>query len=124
MSGYNFQKNIVFFCLKIFLTFTNSVDPGEMLHYAAFHLDLHYLQKYSFRGFQNTKRVKNDSHLYLLMYLHFGYFEMLCITQVYCIYALNLCKLSPATKELKVNSMLRNLNSLTIKVVPLPEGYT
>ena len=48
MSDYNFQnKNIVFFCLKIFFTFTNSVDPDEMQHYAAFHLGLHCLQKYS-----------------------------------------------------------------------------
>ena len=55
VSGYNFQKNIVFFCVKIFFTFTNSVDPDEMQHYAAFHLGLHCLQKYSFRGFLNTK---------------------------------------------------------------------
>ena len=27
---------IVLFCLKIFFTFTNSVDPNEMQHYAAF----------------------------------------------------------------------------------------
>ena len=43
-----FSKNIVFFCLKIFFTFTNSVDPDEMQHHAAFHLGLHCL-KYSFR---------------------------------------------------------------------------
>ena len=69
MSGYNFQKKkIVNFCLKMFLTFTNSkdpdemqhydianiVDPDEMQHYAAFHLGLHFLLKYSFRGFPNT----------------------------------------------------------------------
>ena len=48
-------KNTVFFCLKIFFTFTNSVDPDEMPHYAAFHLGLHCLQKYSFRGYPNTK---------------------------------------------------------------------
>ena len=54
MSGYNFQKNIVFYCLEIFLTFTNSVDPDEMQYHATFHLDLHCLQKYSFRGFPNT----------------------------------------------------------------------
>ena len=47
--------NIVFFCMKIFFTFTNSVDPDEMQHDAAFHLDLHCLQKYLFRGFPNTK---------------------------------------------------------------------
>ena len=36
MSGYNFTKNIVFFCLKIFFTFSNNVDPNEMQQYAAF----------------------------------------------------------------------------------------
>ena len=44
---YSFQ--IIFNCilfLKIFL---------KMWHYAAFHLGLHCLQKYSFRGFPNTK---------------------------------------------------------------------
>ena len=30
-------------CLKIIFTLTNSVDPDEMLHYEAFHLDLHCL---------------------------------------------------------------------------------
>ena len=64
---------IVFFCLKIFFTLLNSVDPDEMQHYAAFHLGLHCLhpdemqhnaafhlglhclQKYSFRSYPNTK---------------------------------------------------------------------
>ena len=55
VSGYNFQKKLVIFCLKIFFTFTNSVDSDEMQHYAAFHLGLHCLQKYFFRGFPNTK---------------------------------------------------------------------
>ena len=56
VSGYNLkEKNIVLFCLKIFFTFTNSVDPDEMQHYAAFHLGLHCLQKYSLWGFPNTK---------------------------------------------------------------------
>ena len=36
--------------LKIFFVLANSVDPGEMLHYAAFHLGLHCLPKYSFRS--------------------------------------------------------------------------
>ena len=35
--------------------FANSKDPYEMQHYAAFHMGLHCLQKYSFRGFPNTK---------------------------------------------------------------------
>ena len=50
MSGYD----IVFLCLKIVFTFTNSVDPDEMLYYVAFHLGLHCLQKYLLRGFLNT----------------------------------------------------------------------
>ena len=50
-----FVKNVLF-CLKIFFTFTNSVDPDKMQHYAAIHLGLHCLQKYSFKGFPNTKR--------------------------------------------------------------------
>ena len=36
-------------------TFTNRVDPDEMQHYATFHLGLHCLQKFLFRGFPNTK---------------------------------------------------------------------
>ena len=33
----------VFLCLKIFFTFTSSVDPDEMPHYAGFHLGLYCL---------------------------------------------------------------------------------
>ena len=36
--------------LPTLLTLANSVDPNEMQHYAAFHLGLHCLPKYSFRG--------------------------------------------------------------------------
>ena len=50
MLGYKLKT-----ILYSFVTFTNSVDPDEMQHYAAFHLGLHCLQKYSFRGFPNTK---------------------------------------------------------------------
>ena len=46
-------KNIVFFFLNIFFTFTNSVDNDEMQLYAAFHLGLHCLQT----GFPNTKGI-------------------------------------------------------------------
>ena len=41
-------------CLKIFFTFTNSVDPDEMQQHAAFHLGYHCLQNYSLRGFLNA----------------------------------------------------------------------
>ena len=45
VSDYNL-KNIVFFCLKIVFTFTNSLDSDEMQHDDAFYLGLHCLQKY------------------------------------------------------------------------------
>ena len=41
----------------------NSVDHDDMPHSAAFHMCLHCLQKYLFRGFQSTKgsfTEKND----------------------------------------------------------------
>ena len=52
-SLYNFK--LFLFSLKIVLVLANSADPDEMRYYAAFHLDLHCLPKYLFRGFQNTK---------------------------------------------------------------------
>ena len=54
---------VLLICLKIFFTLTNSVDPDEMQHYAAFHLSLHFLQKYSFRGFGNTKGYRKTDIL-------------------------------------------------------------
>ena len=36
-----------FYRLKLFFTFTNSVDPDEMQHNAAFYLGFHFLKKYS-----------------------------------------------------------------------------
>ena len=48
---YNFPKNIVFLSMKIYFDFANSADPDEMPHDAAFHLDIHCLSKYPFRGF-------------------------------------------------------------------------
>ena len=43
LMDYSFWFDIVFFCLKIIFTFTNSADPNEMLHNAAFLLGLHCL---------------------------------------------------------------------------------
>ena len=40
--------HVVNFKTNIFYTFSNSVDPNEMQHHAAFHLGLHCLQKYLF----------------------------------------------------------------------------
>ena len=53
VSGDNFQKILISFVL-IFFTFTNSVDPDEMQHCAAFHLGLYCLQKNPLRSFLNT----------------------------------------------------------------------
>ena len=56
VSGYNFKKNILYhFVERSFLDLPKSVDPDERQYYAAFHLGLHCLQKYSFRGFQYKK---------------------------------------------------------------------
>ena len=50
-----FSKNTVFLSLKIIFVLTNSVDPDEMWHYAAFHLGLQCLPKYLFSGFPPSK---------------------------------------------------------------------
>ena len=54
----NLLKNNVFLSLKVVLILPNSADPDEMQHYAAFHLGLHCLSKYQFRGFQHTKGLQ------------------------------------------------------------------
>ena len=41
-------------CLKIVFILINSVDPFEMLHYAAFHLGIYCLSKYLFTGIENA----------------------------------------------------------------------
>ena len=54
VSGYSFIKYCIF-CLNIIFNFTNSVDPDEMQHHAAFHMGFLCLQKYRFGGYRNTK---------------------------------------------------------------------
>ena len=51
VTGYNFKKRVVFLSLKNDLFLDNSADTDGMLHYAPFHLGLHCLPKYQFRGF-------------------------------------------------------------------------
>ena len=41
---------VYFVSLNVVLILANNVDPDEMQHYAAFHLGLHCLRKYPFRG--------------------------------------------------------------------------
>ena len=58
-----FNYFIVLF-LRTFFYLENSVDPDEMPHYAAFHLGLHCLSKYPFRGFKYTKGEPYISYIY------------------------------------------------------------
>ena len=53
--SYSFQTIFVFQSLKIDFVLASSADHDEMLHYAAFHLGLHCLPKYLFRGLGFTK---------------------------------------------------------------------
>ena len=43
--------------LMINIVLANSANPDEVPHYAAFHLGIHCLAKYTFRGFQSTKKL-------------------------------------------------------------------
>ena len=49
------SKNTAFLSLKIDYVLANTVNPNEMLIHAGFHLDIHCLPLYWFRGFQYTK---------------------------------------------------------------------
>ena len=55
VTGRIFLNYDVNLSLTVVLILANSVDPDEMQHYAAFHLVLHCLPKYPFRGFLYTK---------------------------------------------------------------------
>ena len=52
------MMNLLSLGLLVVLILANSADPDEMKHYAAFHLGLHSLSKYPFRGFLVFKRLK------------------------------------------------------------------
>ena len=54
-SKVEFLNYDVFLSLMVALILANSADSDELQHYAAFHLGLHCLPKYPFRGFQYTK---------------------------------------------------------------------
>ena len=55
-----------------------SEDPDEMQHYAAFHLGLHFLQKYSFRGFPEYKGLS------LLVKLWYFYHRVVSLSILPC----------------------------------------
>ena len=56
VKGYIFKKKNNL-SLKINFELANSANPNEMPHYAAYHLSIHCLAKYIFRGFQSTKKL-------------------------------------------------------------------
>ena len=59
--GRNFLNYDVFLSLRVVLNLANSADPDKML-YAAFHVGLHCLLKYPFRGFQYTNDLRVERH--------------------------------------------------------------
>ena len=57
-KAFGSDKLTLLYCFLLsedLFTFTNSIDLDAMQHYGAFHLGLLCLQKYSFRGFPNTR---------------------------------------------------------------------
>ena len=52
---YTFLNNYVILSLSIILMFANKADIDEMQQYAAFHLALHCLPEYPFRGFRTPR---------------------------------------------------------------------
>ena len=50
---------------KVKSVFLKSVDTGEMQYFVAFHLGLHRLSMYPFRGFQYIKSIMQDSMMSL-----------------------------------------------------------
>ena len=46
--GYKFSNKIEFLSLKIVSVFANSADSDEISISAAFHLSIHWLQRYQF----------------------------------------------------------------------------
>ena len=55
VAGYYAVLAVLLFSLKMDFVLTNSADPDEMLHDAAFQQGLRFLPKNPFRGFQSTK---------------------------------------------------------------------
>ena len=57
-------QNSVFLSLKIDFVLTNSENADEMPHDTAFHLDLHCLPKYPFRGSQSHINLRLPTSSY------------------------------------------------------------
>ena len=59
-------------CTSLIINFVseNSEDPYEMPHNVAFHLGLHCLTKYPFRGFQSPKGQAKTWHIFVNFQYH------------------------------------------------------
>ena len=55
VTGRSFLNHGKFLSMKAVFILANSADLDEMQHNAAFHLGIHFLSKYPYRGFQFTK---------------------------------------------------------------------
>ena len=60
------SKTIVFIPLKISFVLTNSADPEEMPHDAAYHPSLRCLPKYPFRGFRSTNGIHVNYQIHVI----------------------------------------------------------
>ena len=69
---FKFLNNILFLSLKIVFVLANREDPDKMTHFGAFHLGLHCLPKYPFRGYsqslQRVKRLKLETVVFYLLH--------------------------------------------------------
>ena len=69
---YTFLSYNVLMSLRVVLILANSQDPDEMQLYAAFHLRLHCLTNYLFKGFLTYAGLKST---YRVLYISFSQFN-------------------------------------------------
>ena len=60
VTGRTFPNDYELQSSEMVFTIANIAGPDEMPHIAAFHLGLHCLPKYLFRGFQYTKGLERN----------------------------------------------------------------
>ena len=87
-----------------------SVDPDEMQHYAAFHLGLYSLQKYSFLGFPEYKGL-------LIAFVRYSPLRRTSLTTSFLSLISYRCILSMARAAVSIS-----LNSITLKKIDILSG--
>ena len=81
-SQINFQNYDVILSLKAVQIVANSANADEMQHYAAFHLGIHYLQKYPFRGFRYTAECQWNIKVHIHIKLSNNCRELVKLTEL------------------------------------------